>query len=1059
MCDMRNPELLQQVHSLFLSVLLFGSWLSGGAAEISRRSQTAEVSRERLSLSVATELHFDFETGDLQGWKVVEGQFDRLICHREFFHNQPEVPYNNEGRYYLNTLELSDGSRTDTMTGVLESPVFVLDVGSVSFLIGGGSHRDTYVALCVNDGSEVQKASGKNTEVMQRIRWDVDELIGKRIFLRIVDGNRGGWGHETFDDFRAHGQIDWDSTFARREALEEEKRAKATREKLEALNLAIARVRAAVDDLSLTLAERYPRGKEFRSALDTMARGAERAGAEETIALSKEMEYLMREALLANPLVRGQPILYVARPPYKEDHHSTATMFQTGEINTPSFRGGASLKSIHFGENAGTRTLIRVDEGIVRDPDVSFDGQRVLFSMRRDAADDYHLYEMKVDGSGLRQLTFGRGLSDIDPIYLPSGEIVFSSTREPKYCQCNRHIMANLFKIDADGGKLQQIGRNTLFEGHPSVMPDGRILYDRWEYVDKHFGPAFGLWTMNPDGTNHALYYGNNAWSPGAILDGRVIQGTERFIATFGSCHDRPWGAIVLGDRGLGLDGISPIARSWPDDLRSYLTITNAYSETGGIDYSKSLPVKYEDPYPLSEKYFLCSRMVEDEEMGIFLLDIFGNEILLHRESPGCYDPMPISPRPRPPVIPARVDLSKNEGYFYLTDVYQGYGMETVRRGAIKYLRVVEAPAKLFWTHPYWGIDAQQGPVMNWNSTNNKCILGDVPVESDGSAYFAVPADKFIFFQALDENRMMIQSMRSGMTVRPGETTGCVGCHEARLTGAPVHKLPQALRRKPSRLEPWYGAPRAFNYLAEVQPVFDRHCLQCHDFGKPASKAITLAGDLGLAFNTSYLELRRKSAVRWFPDPPGAEKILVKAVDDGPAELLPPYSWGSHRSRLVDVVREKRCGGELDKESLDRIVTWIDMNAPYYGSYASAYPNNPFGRSPLNGEQLRRLSHLLGRDVGTQQSEMQGSQVNFTRPEFSLCLTAFKDKSDPRYKEALAIIQAGKEMLARRPRADMPGFKLVGIDRERQRKHDAFVEQERRVRQQISQQGDARLYP
>lgn len=1043
------------MHSLFLSVLLFVSLLSAGTAQVSRHPQAAEFSRRAPPLSAPEALRFDFETGDLQGWKVVEGQFDRLICDWEFFHNQPDVPYNKQGRYYLNTLELSDGSRTDAMTGVLESPVFILDVGTVSFLIGGGSHRDTYMALCADDGSEVRGASGKNTEVMQRITWDVDELLGKRAFLRIVDGNRGGWGHVTFDDFRAHGQIDWDATLARREALEEEQRAKVTREKLEALNLAISRVRAAVDDLSQTFVERYPRGTEFRSALDAIAHQAEEAGVEEAIALSEEIEHLTREALLANPLVSRQPILYVVRPQYREDHHSTATMFQTGEINTASFRGGASLKSIHFGEDAGTRTLLCVAEGIVRDPDVSFDGQRVLFSMRRDATDDYHLYEMNADGSGLRQLTFGRGLSDIDPVYLPSGEIVFSSTREPKYCQCNRHIMANLFKMDADGGKLQQIGRNTLFEGHPSLMPDGRILYDRWEYVDKHFGPAFGLWTMNPDGTNHALYYGNNAWSPGAILDARVIQGTERFVATFGSCHDRPWGAIVLGDRRLGLDGIRPISRSWPENIRSYLAITNTYSETGGIDYFRRLPVKYEDPYPLSDKYFLCSRMVENEEMGIFLLDSFGNEILLHREDPGCYDPMPISPRLRPPVIPSRVDPAEDKGYFYLVDVYQGYGMERVRPGAIKYLRVVEAPAKLFWTHPYWGIDAQQGPVMNWNCTNNKCILGDVPVESDGSAHFAVPADKFIFFQALDENRMMIQSMRSGTTVRPGETIGCVGCHEARLSGSPLQKLPLAMRRMPSRLEPWYGPPREFNYLAEVQPVFDRHCVRCHDFGKPAGETINLAGDLGLAFNTSYLELRRKSAVRWFPESPDAKKLLVKAVDDGPAELLPPYSWGSHRSRLVDVVRENRCGGGLDKESLDRIVTWIDMNAPYYGSYASAYPDNPFGRSPLNDDQLRRLSHLVGREVGTQQSEMQGAQVNSTRPELSLCLTGFQDKSDPRYKEALAIIQAGKEMLAQKPRADMPGFKLVGIDFERQRKHDAFVEQERRVREEVLQQGDS----
>jgi hypothetical protein len=1006
---------------------------------------------------VAGEVRFDFETGDLQGWKVVEGKFDRLISDVAFFHNQPDVQYNKQGIYYLNTLELSNGGRTDAMTGVLESPVFTLSGGIVSFLVGGGAHPDTYVSLCTEDGKEVLAARGKNSEVMQRITWNIEELVGRKVFLKIVDRNRGAWGHVTFDDFRADGEMDWEATVARRAAKEEEQREKVRRETLKTLEVRIECVQAAVVDLIQTFGERYPKGEEFLSTLNDMERRAQDAAFEETVELIAKIETLTRDALIANPLVSEHPILYVVRPQYREDHHSTATMFQTGEINAASFRGGASLKSIHFC-SGDVKTLIHVPGGIVRDPDISFDGTRVLFSMRTDRTDEYHIYEINPDGTGLTQLTFGQGISDIDPVYLPSGEIVFSSTREPKYCQCNRHIMANLFKMDADGANIQQIGRNTLFEGHPSLMPDGRILYDRWEYVDKHFGPAFGLWTVNPDGTSHALYYGNNAWSPGAILDPKIVPGTDRFIATFGSCHDRPWGAIVIADRSRGLDGLEPIVRSWPSDISEFLTIEKPYLETGGIDYFKRLPAKYEDPYPLSDKYFLCSRVIEGEEMGIFLLDIFGNEMLLHREPPGCFDPMPIAPRPRPPGIAPRVDLTQTEGLFYVVDVYQGYGMDKVERGTIRYLRIVEAPAKLFWTHPCWNIDAQQGPVMNWNCTNNKRILGDVPVESDGSAYFAVPADKFVFFQALDGNRMMIQSMRSGTMVRPGEAAGCVGCHESRLASASNCRSPAAIRRPPSKIEPWYGPPRDFNYLTEVRPVFDKHCVTCHDFGKPAGETLNLAGDLGLAFNTSYLELRRKSAIRWFPDPPGADKILVKAVDDGPAELLPPYSWGSHRSKLVDAIRDGHYDVKLDGESFDRIVTWIDMNAPYYGSYASAYPDNAFGRSPLNDEQLKRLSELTGREIGTQQSEMQGSQVSFTRPELSPCLAMFEDRSDPKYREALAIIRAGKEMLARKPRADMPGFTLAGTDRERQQKYDRLTQQERQARQAILEGKRSQLF-
>jgi hypothetical protein len=166
----------------------------------------------------------------------------------------------------------------------------------------------------------------------------------------------------------------------------------------------------------------------------------------------------------------------------------------------------------------------------------------------------------------LRQLTFARDVDDLDPLYLPDGTIVFSSTREPKYCMCNRHIMANLFRMDADGANIHQIGKSTLFEGHASLMPDGRILYDRWEYVDRNFGDAQALWTVNPDGTGHALYWGNNTASPGAVIDARMVPGTELALSVFGSCHDRPWGALALDRPAVGARRPGCVIRTWPAD-------------------------------------------------------------------------------------------------------------------------------------------------------------------------------------------------------------------------------------------------------------------------------------------------------------------------------------------------------------------------------------------------------------------------------------------------------------------------------------------------------------
>jgi hypothetical protein len=730
------------------------------------------------------------------------------------------------------------------------------------------------------------------------------------------------------------------------------------------------------------------------------------------------------------PHVTSQPIVFVVRHQYASDHHNTATLFQTGEINAHKFQGGSSIRKLDLASNAVT-TLLEVPDGVVRDLEVSFDGRRLLFSMRRDAADDYHIYQMHADGSDLRQLTFGAGVSDIDPIYLPDQRILFASSREPKYCMCNRHIMCNLFTMDADGANITQIGHSTLFEGHPALLPDGRVVYDRWEYVDRNFGDAQGAWVCNPDGTNHAIYWGNNTNSPGAVLDNRVIPGADLFVCTFSSCHDRPWGALAIIDRQHGLDGREPVVRTWPPEAIDLVG-------KGNYDTFKRVQPKYEDPYPLSSRWLLCSRTVgEGEQMGLFLIDMTnGQETLLHQEPPGCFDPMPLGPRVRPPVIPPRVDLTRSEGYFYVADVYRGTGMERIPRGSIKQLRVVESPEKRFWTPAGWdGGTGQQAPGMAWDDFNNKRILGTVPVAEDGSAYFAVPADRFVYFQLLDERGMMVQSMRSGTIVRPGEVIGCVGCHEQRQTTVPHLALSQAMRREPQRLAPWYGPERNFSYTAEVQPVLDRHCVSCHDHGQAAGEKLNLSGDLNLPFNTSYIQLRRGKHV----NVPGA----------GPYETLMPKSWGSHASRLTRILLEGHGDAaidaqvQLDKESFDRIVTWIDINAPYYPEYASAYGQNRFGRSPLSDAELQSLKQLTG-----------STEVNLTRPELSPCLEKLDADSRTARDKALAIIRLGQQRLAARPRADMPGFRLVAENEvQQQAKYDALQRAEAASRRALQAGG------
>ena len=752
--------------------------------------------------------------------------------------------------------------------------------------------------------------------------------------------------------------------------------------------------------------------------------------------------FLVKALVRENPLVNAHEIAFVTRAQYAQDHHNTATLFQCGEINERSYCTEGALKALDA-KTGRTRDIVPLKPGrTVRDPEVDYDGQRLVFSMRDGRADDYHVYTAYADGTGLRQLTREKGVSDVDPAWLPDGDIVFSSTRNPKYCMCNRHIMANLYRMRPNGANIHQIGVSTLFEGHATVLPDGRILYDRWEYVDRDFGDAQGLWVCNQDGTRHAIYWGNNTTSPGGVVNARHLP-DGKVIAVMSGCHDKPWGALGIIDRTKGVDGQAPVIVTWP---RSYREKIHAGGRED-FDSPRSLPVKYADPFPLDAEHFLAVRQVgRATETALVYLDLFGNEVVFHEERPGCHTPVVLRPSP----CPRRQAVQRNfvhpnaPGRFLLQDVYVGTHMAGVTRGSVKALRIVESPEKRSWTGPQgWQGHGEEAPAMNWHSFENKRVLGTVPVEDDGSAYFELPANTFVYFQALDAEGKMIQSMRSGAYVQPGETYGCVGCHEDRVGQAPPPAgAAKASLRAPSKLDGSYnlkglgkGEPHFYSFQREVQPVFDRSCVKCHDYGKPAGEKLNLAGDLGAYFCTSYVDL-------W------ALKF-VKCVGGGPAEIQSAYSWGAHASPLT-----KRLYGHggvtLSDEDRDRVITWMDLNAPYYPQYETAYPANFGGRMPISRAERDRLQALCGVVIGHEHWRNQREQLNFTRPECSRILAGPAAATNAAaYAEALAILEKGRATLAKTPRCDMEGFVPCAVDRAREVRYQRRLAREREIYEAI----------
>lgn len=964
------------------------------------------------SAANAAEIRFDFESGDLQGWQVVDGAFGKLVTDRAVEHHA-SIPYTKQGTWFLSTLESVDGTKPDdSFIGVIESPVVVLSAPEIYMKVGGGKGAEVYVAVCTVDGKEVAHARGADSQTMVLRSLNLPELVGKPVFFRVSDAGNGAWCHITLDELVCQGAIDLEASRKRFENRKKEiLKASGT--------LNAASLRSAVQELEKQFGKAYP-AEAFLAAINAAEADGDVAG----------MEILKVEALVrANPLLNSHPILFVTRKQYRPDHHNTATLFQVGEINTRSYDTQGSLKLLDVKSGTVKELFTPGPGATVRDPEVDWDAKRIVFSMRKSIDDNYHIYTINSDGTGLKQLTSNQEVADIDPLWLPNNDIVFSSSRDPKYCMCNRHIMGNLFRMEPDGANIYQIGKSTLFEGHASLLPDGRILYDRWEYVDRNFGDAQGLWVCNQDGTGHAIYYGNNTTSPGGVIDGRVLAEGGKAIAVFGSCHDRPWGALGIIDRSLGVDGPEPVLRTWPADFKERIAV-----EGQDFDSTTHLKIKYEDPWPLDDEHFLCSRQTgKGEEMGLYYIDLHGNEVLIHSESPGCYDPMLLASRKKPLDHVVRRDFSdpKGKGNFYVQNVYIGTHMKNVAKGSIKYLRVIESPEKRTWSQGGWGGQGEQAAGMNWLNFENKRILGTVPVEADGSAYFEVPANTFLFFQVLDEYKVMVQSMRSGIYVQPGENYGCVGCHESRVGDIPqTGARPTALLRPASKLTGWFGLPRRFSFQAEVQPIFNKHCVACHGYGKKAADKLNLSGDRDVVFSTSYVDL-------WTSG-------VLSCIGGGPAALQDAYAWGSRRSKLITELFKGHHDVHLSAEELERLITWVDLNAPYYPFYECAYPENLAGRSPLTDQELGQISKLTGKSIARGHGPRQRSTISFERPELSRILSDLPADSAKR-REALAIIQEGTRRLKELPRADMEGFVPNAVDQQREERYQRRLEVERKV--------------
>ncbi len=657
------------------------------------------------------------------------------------------------------------------------------------------------------------------------------------------------------------------------------------------------------------------------------------------------------------------------------DHLTDAIFRECGR----DYRMGSQLCRMRVNEDASVTTEVILDcpNGVVRDPSLSYDGKTLAFSMRNashDQDDDFHLYVMDLETRKPKQITFGKGIADMEPEWLSNGELVFTSTRCTVSAPCWWSSVCNLYTCDAQGRFIRRLGVDHGHTVFPRVTNDGRIIYTRWEYSDRTAGYLHSLFVMNADGTNQTEFYGNQSQFPAAILHARAVPDSTKIIAISGAHHIDQRGKLIMIDRKVGTQagvGVEKLAPVTPYPYQESMG-------TGGDVTFDTDGAQWQYPYALNEDNYLVSFSPEggpirglkgisnDGKVGSPAFGIYwqhrhgGRELLIYDPTISSGQHIPMTARKTPFQRGSSVDENLNSGLFYVQNVYFGPGLEGIQKGTAKKLRVVALDYRAKGTvalglHP-WGGHQTSPCAINNGSYDVKHVLGEVDIEEDGSCYFECPSRVPVFFQILDEKGLMIQNMRSWTMVLPGENFACIGCHEDKnSTFIDRKQITKALRKPPQKIQPFYApdempvqemerfltdsekraveylgplapqgmdVPRGFSYVREIQPIWDAHCIRCHAGDKNPEKAdvpLNLLGDYRPISNKEiYGRTKWRLTKRPYADVtqgnPGRyfSESYVALTDFGYNAKIPRDGIGSQATVANDAVYLSYFGGKRE---------------------------------------------------------------------------------------------------------------------------------------------------
>ncbi|MDR1962304.1 MAG: discoidin domain-containing protein [Planctomycetaceae bacterium] len=700
---------------------------------------------------------------------------------------------------------------------------------------------------------------------------------------------------------------------------------------------------------------------------------------------------LRRQIAFSNPLLHFNELLFVKKHRATYNHMCD----QYYGINLPS-GGGVFVLSNPFGKDgkkqevhnllensvvqSGRLAGKKLETGSFLAPDISFDARKLAFAYVECDGDKaqrlhtdpskghwhegrcFHIFTCNIDGSDLRQITDGTW-NDFDPCWLPNGRMAFITERRGGYLRCGRECPTyTLFDMNPDGTQIRCLSYHETNEWHPSVTNDGRILYTRWDYPDRHGCVAHQPWITTLDGRDTRQVHGNFApreKRPDMELDCRVIPDSPKFVATAAPHHGQSYGSLVLVDpRVEDDDAMAPVKRLTPEV---------GFPETQGGSQV------YGSPFPLSEKYYIAvadfsmnankgaewhNKNVTNGSYGIYLVDAFGNKELIYRDPEiGCNSPMPILPKPtiavvpqmisenienQPYLLPEREKLAKREqGTVMISNVY-----ETIRPypsgTKLKELRVIQL---IPMSTPSGGRGSQQPHETAFREPTSmdsvvlcRNVWGTVPIEDDGSVHFKVPPRREFQLQVIDEEGLAVQSMRSSIYLHDGETLSCTGCHEQQATAVKpiIGSAPKALLKPAATIKPAFADAVNFSYPRLIQPIWDTHCVHCHtdERAKGTKNVPNLSREI---VPDDY------NIGKWYASYKELKPYVFYSY--GERHRTTPGKFGARASKLYPLLRNGHYDVKLSAEELQKVALWLDCVSPFYGVY-----EKEGGEAQLRGE-------------------------------------------------------------------------------------------------------------